>query len=100
MQFYELITKLLNAFLSNTRSYARKNKDSKIIDIAYCKTYKERSLAAKYAILIQYCHPTAKPRTLCESTDGPAGRHVDYPPNSDRLGDFHSILPEFNAWAN
>ena len=81
----ELITELLTTFIGKNTTYKRKNTDSKIIDMANCKTCKKRLLAAEYAILVRYYYQTAKARALYESTDGPA----DNPPNSDGLGDLH-----------
>jgi hypothetical protein len=62
---------------------------SKIINVVDCKTSKKRSLAVKYLILIMFNYATAKTRTLYKSTDGPAGRPTDNPPNPDGVGDFH-----------
>jgi hypothetical protein len=43
-------------------------------------------------------YPTAKTRTLYKSTDGPAVRPADNPPNPDGLGDLHRIIPELTVW--
>jgi len=90
----ELITELLTASIAKNATYKRKNTYSKIINVADCKTCKKRSLAVEYLILIIYTYPTAKTRTLCKSTDEPAGRPADNPPSSDRLGDLHRTGPE------
>ena len=91
-QINELITELLTACIAKNTMYNRKNMDSKIINVAHCKTCKKRLLAVKYLILIIYNYPTAKRWTLYRSTDGPTGRPTDNPPNSDRLGDFHRTV--------
>jgi len=90
----ELRTKLSTAFIAKNTMYNRKNLDSKIINVADWKTCKKRLLAVEYLNLIIYNYPTAKTRTLYKSTDGPAGRPADNPPNWDRLGDFHRTVPE------
>jgi len=61
------------------------NTDSKIINIAMCKTYKRSLLDVENAILIRYYYYTAKTKALYESADGPAGQPADNPPNSDGL---------------
>jgi len=94
----ELITELLIASIVKNAMYKRKNTYSKIINVADCKTCKKRLLAVEYLILIIYTYPTAKTRTLYKSTDGPAGRPADNPPNSDGLGDFHPFGPELTVW--
>jgi len=86
---YVLITVLLTTFLGKNMTYKRKKTDSKIINIAYCKTCKKKSLAAECLILIRYYQQTAKIRVLYESTDGPAGQPTDNRSNSDWLGDLH-----------
>jgi len=63
--------------------------DSKRIDIAICKTWKRRLLATEYVILVKYYYQTVQARSLYESTDGPAGRPADNPPNAEVLGDLH-----------
>jgi len=77
----QLITELLTAFIAKNTTYNRKNMHSKIINVADCKTCKKRLFAVEYLILIIYNYPTAKTRTLYISTDGPAGRPADNPPN-------------------
>jgi hypothetical protein len=42
-------------------------------------------------------YPTAKTRTVYKSTDGPAGRPADNPPNKDGLGDLHRTVPKLTA---
>jgi len=70
--------------------------DSKIIDIANCKTCKNSLLATEYLILIIYYYQTAKTRALYESSDGPA----DNPPNLDGWGDYNWTIPESTVSAN
>ena len=89
VQIYKFITELLTAFLGKNMTYNWKNTDSKIIDIAYSNTCKQRLLAGECLILIRYYHQTAKTRILYESTDGPTAQPTYIPPNSDRLGDLH-----------
>jgi len=93
----QLITDLLSAFIPKNTTYNRKKTDSKIINVADWKTCKKRLLAVEYLILIIYNDPTAKTRTLYQSTDGPAGRPADNPPNSDRLGDFDRTVPKLTV---
>jgi hypothetical protein len=88
-----LITELLTASMAKYAMYRRQNTYSKIINVADCKTSKMILLAAEYLVLIIYNYPTAKTRTLNKSTDGPAGRPADNPPNSDGLEDWHRIVP-------
>jgi hypothetical protein len=92
-----LITELLTAPLAKNATDRRQNTYSKIINVADCKTSKKRSLAVKYLILIMFNYPTAKTRTLYKSTDGPAGRPADNPPNPDGLGDWHRNVPELTV---
>ena len=89
-------TKLLTAFIAKNTMYNRKNSDSKIINVADCKTCKNRLLAVENLISIIYNYTTAKTRTLYKSTDGPAN-HL---PNSDGLGDVHQTVPEFTVRVN
>jgi hypothetical protein len=70
----ERITQLMTGFLGNNMTYEKETTDSKIINIAHCKTYKKRLLAAECMILIRHCHQPEKTRALYESTDGPAGQ--------------------------
>jgi len=98
VQIYELITELLTAFIGKNTTYKRRNTDSKIIDIANCKTCKKILLAVDYEILIRYYYQTAKTRALYESTDGPVGQPADNPPNSDGSGDFHRMVPKLMFW--
>ena len=98
VQIIELITELLTASIAINATYKRKNTYSKIINVADGKPCKERLLAVKYQILIIYNYPTAKTRTLYKSTNGPAGRPADNPPNSDQLGDFHRTVPKLTVW--
>ena len=93
----EHITELLTASIAKNTTYNRKNIYSKIINVADCKTCKQRLLAVDYLIVVIYNYPTAKTRTLYKSTDGPAGRPTDNPPNSDRLRDVHRTVPELTV---
>ena len=97
MRIKKLITELLMASIANNATYKRNNRYSKIINVADCKTCKKRLLAVEYLILIIYTYPTAKTRTLYKSTDGPAGRPADNPPNSDGLGDLHRTVAELTV---
>jgi len=89
-----LITELLTPLQLKNTKQTWKNTDSKIINIAICKTCKKSLLDVENMILIRYYYETAKTRALYESTDGPAGQPVDNPPNPDRLGDVHQTVPE------
>jgi len=99
-QICELITELLTTFIGKNTKYKRKNTDSKIINIANCKTCKKRFLDVEYVILIRYYYQTAKTRALYECLDGPAGRPTDNPPYSDGLGDFYQTVPELMFQVN
>jgi len=89
----ELITELLTASIAKNAMYKRRNMYSKIIDVADCNTCKKRLLAVQYLIVIIYTYPNAKTRTLYKSTDGPAGRPADNPPNSQGFGELHRTGP-------
>ena len=93
-QILVLITELLTPLQLKNTKQTWKNTDSKIINIAICKTCKKSLLDVENMILIRYYYETAKTRALYESTDGPAGQPVDNPPNPDRLGDVHRTVPE------
>jgi len=95
MPMNQLTTALLTAFIAKDTTYNRKNTDSKIIEVADCKTCKKRLLAVECLILLIFNYPPAKTRTLYISTDGPAGQPADNPPNSDGMGDSHWTVPEF-----
>jgi len=97
-QINELISAQLTTIISKNAIYKRKHTDSKIIDIAICKTCKNRLLAAEYVILVRYYHQTAKASALYESTDGPAARPANNPPNSDLLEDWHRSVPALMVW--
>jgi hypothetical protein len=90
-------TELLTAVIGKNTIYNRKNTDSKMINAADCEACKKRLLAVEYLSLIIYHYPTAKTRTLYESTDEPHGRHSGSPPNSDGLRDFHRTVPELTV---
>jgi hypothetical protein len=93
-RIFEHITESLTALIGKNTIYQTKNTDSKLIDIANCKTCKNILLVVEYAILIRYYYQTTKTRALYESIDGPAGRPADKPPNSDGLGDYHRTVPK------
>ena len=100
LQTYDHITELMTAFIGKNTTYKMKNMESKIIDMAKCKTCKKRLLAAEYAILVRYHHQTGKARALYKSTDGPAAQRADNPPISDGLGDVDWTIPEFRVQVN
>jgi hypothetical protein len=87
-----LITEILTASIAQNAMDRRQNAYSKMIHVSERKTSKKILLAVEYLILIMYNYPTAKTRTLYKSTDGPAGRPTDNPPNPDRLGDLHRTV--------
>jgi len=60
----QLITELLTAFRDKNKTYSRKNTDSKIINVAECKTCRRRLLAVEYLISLIYNYPTAKTGSL------------------------------------
>jgi hypothetical protein len=91
------IAELLTTLLAKNATGRRQNTYSKIMNVADCKTSKKRSLAVKYLILIMFNYATAKTRTLYKSTDGPAVRPADNPPNPDGLGDLHRTVPELTV---
>jgi len=94
------ITELLTAFIRKNTTQYRKNADSKIINIANCKTWKNQLLAVEYTILIRHNYETAKTRALYESMDRPTGRPADNLPNSDALEDLHRNVPDLTVWMN
>jgi len=91
------ITEQLTTSIAKNATDRRQNTYSKMINVADCKTSKKRSLAVKYLILTMFNYPTAKTRTLYKSTDGPAGRPADNPPNPDGLGDLHRDVLELTV---
>jgi len=91
------ITEQLTTSLAKNATGRGQNTYSKIINVADCKTSKKRSLAVKYLILIIFNYPTAKTSILYKSTDGPAGRPADNPPNLDKLGDLHRTVSEMTV---
>jgi len=92
------ISESFTALRGKNTIYQWKNMDSKLINITNCKTCKNMLLVVENTILIRYYQQTAKTRALCESVDGPAGQPADNPPNSDRLGVYHQIVPEVMGW--
>ena len=94
---YELIPELSIVFIGQNTKYRYRNTDSKMIDIANCKTCKKTLLAVEYKIVIRYYYEPAKMRALYQSRDGPAGRPADTPPRPDRLRDFHGTIPELTV---
>jgi hypothetical protein len=93
------ITELLTTSLAKNATGRRQNTYSKIISVTDCKTFKKRSLAVKYLILIMFNYPTEKTGTSYKSTDGPAGQPADNRPNPDGLGDLHQTIPELTVRA-
>jgi hypothetical protein len=89
-----LITALLTASIAKYATYIRKNTYSKIINVADSKTSTKKLLAVEYLVLIIYNDATAKTRTLYKSTNRPAGRPADNPPNSDGFEDLHRTIPK------
>jgi len=75
-----------------------KNTDSKIINIAICKTCKKSLFDVENTILIGNYYQTAKTRALYEPTGGPAGQPADHLPSSDRLSEAHRNVPESTFW--
>jgi len=98
VRMLEHITELLPALIGTNTIFERKNRDSKLNDIASCKTSKNILLVLDYTMLIRYYYETAKIRAFCESIEGPAGRPTDNPPSSDVLEDYHRTLPELTVW--
>jgi len=94
VQIFEYVTESLTALIGMNTMYQRKNTDSKLIDIANCKSFKSIFLVVKYAILIWYYTQTANTRALYESVHRPTGQPADNPPNSDELGDFQRTVPD------
>jgi hypothetical protein len=91
---FEPITELLTAVICKNSKYISKTTDSKIINIANCKTFKKELLDGEYVILGRYyCH-SAKTGTLHVSTDGPTGQPAGNLPNSARLEDICHTIPE------
>jgi len=96
-QIFEHIPKLLTALIGKSTIYQRQNTESKIINIANCKTCKNKLFTVEYTILTRHYYQTAKPSDLDESTDRPGGRPTDNQTNSDSLGDFHRTVPELTV---
>jgi len=97
-RIFERITELSTTLIGENTIYQRNNTDSKIIDIANCKTCNNNILAVEYAILITYYCQTATTKALYESKDGPAGRPVDNLPSPDGFRDFHRSVQELTVW--
>ena len=85
VRILKYIPEPLTALIAKNTTCQKMNKDSKIIDIAKCRTCKNNLLAVEYTIIIGHYYQTAKTRAIYESIDGPA----DNPPNSDKLGNFN-----------
>jgi len=83
---FAFITELLTAIIGKNTIYQTYNTDTKSINIASCKAYKNTSLVVENAILIRYNSQTPKTRALFESIDGPTGRPADNPPISEGMG--------------
>jgi len=86
------ITGLVTSLIVNNTIYQRKKIDSKLIDIANSKTFKNILLVVENTILIRYYKQTAKTRAWYESLDGPAVRPADNPHNSDGFGVYHRTV--------
>ena len=97
MWAFELITEQSTAIIVKNARWNRENTNSKMIDIANCKTCKNRSLDIDEVISVRYYHQTAKVKALYESTDGSAGEPTDNPPKSDWLGDVHLTVHELTV---
>jgi len=69
----EHITEVLTPMLGKNTIYQTKNPDSKIIDLANCKTSKKRLFLPQYVILRRYYYHIATTSVLYESVDGPTG---------------------------
>jgi hypothetical protein len=74
-EIFKLITQLLPAFRGKIIKYTKKNLNSKIIDIAHCKTYTKHLLDVECAVLIRCYYQTTITKALYESTD----EHVTQP---------------------
>jgi len=94
---FDHIMKLLPTLISKKTTHQMKNMDSKLIDIATCKTPKNILLVVDYVISIRCYYQTAKTTALYESIDGSAGQPTDNPPNSDRLPNYHRTVPELTV---
>jgi len=97
LRIMELITEILTASIAKNATYIMENTYSKIINVADCKTCKNRLLAVKYLILILYTYPTAKTGTVYKSTDGPCGRQADNLTNSDWLRSLIRTAPKLTV---
>jgi len=93
-----VITELLTTCMAKYAMYRRQNTYSKIINVVDSKTSKKRLLAAEYLVSIIYNYPTSKTRALYKSTDRPAGRPGDNPPNSDVLDVLHRTVRKMTIW--
>jgi len=97
---FEHITEQLTALIGQNTIYQMKNTDSKIINIAKCKTCKHKILTVDYTILIRHYYQSAKTRALCLSKDGPTGRPADNLPNSDGSRGFHWTIRKLTLLVN
>jgi len=68
----EHITEQLTALIGKNTIYQTKYTDSQIIDIADCKTCKNKILAVEYTILLRNHYQSAKTRALYELINRPA----------------------------
>jgi len=96
-QIFMHIPELLTALIGNNTIYHKNNTDSKLNNIANCKTCKNTLLVAESTILIRYYYQTAKTRVLCESIDGPTWRSTDNPPKSEILDYIHQTVAELTV---
>jgi len=88
------MTESLTIVIERNIIYHSKNTDSKLIDIANCKPYKNLLFVVEYAILIGDEHQTPISWAIYECIDGPSNNS----PNSARLGDFNQTVPKLMVW--
>ena len=92
-----LRTEPLTASMAKYAMYRSRNMYSKIINVADRKTSKKKLLAVEYLILIIYHYPTVKTRSVYKSTDQPALRPADNPPNSEGLNKLNRTVAEMTV---
>lgn len=84
---FKLLTELLPSFEGKNRNHNRKTTDSKITDIANCKSCKTLLPTVEYMILVIYYSETEKTRAFNKMTDGLSGQPTKNPSHLDRVGD-------------